>query len=34
MFNKDEQYLINGFRRRVWNRHELLKVDAAEGKDD
>ena len=33
-FIKDNQYLINDFRRRVWNRWESLKVDAAEGKDD
>ena len=33
-FTKYNQYLINDFRRRVWNRHELLTVDAAEGKDD
>ena len=32
-FTKDNQYLINDFRRRVWNRHELRKVDAVEGKD-
>ena len=32
-FIKDNQYLINDHRSRVWNRHELLKVDAAEGKD-
>ena len=30
---KDKQYFINDFRRRVWNRHELLKVTASEGKD-
>ena len=30
---KDNQYLINDHRRRVWNRHELLKVEAVEGKD-
>ena len=33
MFIKDNQYQIMDVRRRVWNRHELLKVDAAEGKD-
>ena len=33
-FIKHNQYLINDFRHRVWNRHELLKVDVAEGKDD
>ena len=33
-FIKDHQYLIDdGVRRRVWNRHELLKVDGVEGKD-
>ena len=30
---KDKQYLINDHRRRVWNRHELLKINASEGKD-
>ena len=30
---KDKQYIINDFCRRVWNRHELLKVDASQGKD-
>ena len=34
-FIKNNQYLINdGVRRRVWNRHELLKINAAESKDD
>ena len=33
-FIKDKQYLINDHRRRVWNRWELLKVNASEGKDD
>ena len=32
-FIKDKQYLINDHRRRVWNRHELLRVNASEGKD-
>ena len=32
-FTKDNQYLINDFRRRVWNRWELLKIEGAEGKD-
>ena len=32
-FIKDNQYLINDFRHRVWNRHELLRVDGVEGKD-
>ena len=31
---KDNMYLINDFRHRVWNRWELLKVNAVEGKDD
>ena len=31
-FIKDNQYLINDFRHRVWNRHELLRVDGVEGK--
>jgi len=31
-FIKDKQYLINDHRRRVWNRHELLKVEGVEGK--
>lgn len=30
---KDNQYLINDHRRRVWNRWELLKIEGAEGKD-
>ena len=33
-FIKDHQYLIgDGVRKRVWNIHELLKVDGVEGKD-
>jgi len=32
-FIKDNQYLINDHRRRVWNRWELLKIEAAEDKD-
>ena len=32
-FIKDKQYLINDHRRRVWNRWELLKINASEGKD-
>ena len=32
-FIKYNQYLINDHRRRVWNRWELLKIDASEGKD-
>ena len=32
-FIKDQQYLINDHRRRVWNRWELLKIEGAEGKD-
>ena len=32
-FVKDKQYLINGHRQHVWNRHELLKIESAEGKD-
>ena len=31
-FIKDKQYLINDHRRRVWNRWELLKITASEGK--
>ena len=27
------QYLINDHRQHVWNRHELLKIESAEGKD-
>ena len=31
---KNNQYLINdSSRKRVWNRHELLKVEGEEGKD-
>ena len=33
MHLKDNQYRINDLRRRVWNRWELRKVDAVEGKD-
>ena len=34
-FIKNNQYLINdGVRRRVWNRHELLKISGVEGEDD
>ena len=32
-FTNDKQYLINDHRQRVWNRHELLKIGSAEGKD-
>ena len=33
-FIKNNQYLINDAnRKRVWNRHELLRVDGVEGKD-
>ena len=34
-FIKDNQYMINDAnRKRVWSRHELLKIKGAEGKDD
>ena len=32
-FIKDNQYLVNDNKRRVYNRWELLKVEGAEGKD-
>ena len=32
-FIKDKQDLTNDHRQRVWNRHELLKIESAEGKD-
>ena len=32
-FIKDNQYLINDHRRRVWNRWELLKIEGSQGKD-
>ena len=31
-FIKDNQYLINDHKRRVYNRFELLKIEGAEGK--
>ena len=31
-FIKDKQYLVNDNKRRVYNRHELLKVEGVEGK--
>ena len=34
MFIKDKQYLLNDYeKKRVYHRHELLKVEGAEGKD-
>ena len=32
-FIKENQYLINDHRRRIWNRWELLKVDDVQDKD-
>jgi hypothetical protein len=32
-FIKDNQYLVNDNKRKVYNRWELLKIDGAEGKD-
>ena len=32
-FIKDNQYLVNDHKRKVYNRSELLKTDDAEGKD-
>ena len=32
-FIKDNQYLINDNKRRVYNRWELLKIEGSEGKD-
>ena len=29
---KDKQYLVNDNKRRVYNRHEVLKVEGVEGK--
>ena len=34
IFYKDKQYLVNNNTRKLYSRHELLKVNAAEGKDD
>lgn len=34
LFYKDKQYLVNNNTRKLYSRHELLKVNAAEGKDD
>ena len=30
---KDNQYLVNDHKRKVYNRWELLKIEGAEGKD-
>ena len=32
-FIKDNQYLVNDNKRKVYNRWELLKIEGAEGKD-
>ena len=32
-FIKDKQYLINDGKRRLYSRHELLKISGVEGKD-
>ena len=33
-FIRNDQYLINAAnRKRLWSRHELLKIEGAEGKD-
>ena len=34
LFYKDKQYLVNDNKRKLHSRHELLKINAAEGKDD
>ena len=34
-YNKDfKQYLVNTPSKRLYSRHDLLKIEAAEGKDD
>ena len=34
IFYKDKQYLVNNNKRRLYSRHELLKISGVEGKDD
>ena len=34
IFYKDKQYLVNNNKRRLYSRHELLKISGSEGKDD
>ena len=34
IFYKDKQYLVNDNKRRLYSRHELLKITGVEGKDD
>ena len=34
IFYKDKQYLVNDNKRRLYSRHELLKISGSEGKDD
>ena len=34
MYITDTQHQISDLRRRVWNRHELLTINAVEGKDE
>ena len=33
MFFKDKQYMINDNKKRLYSRHELLKISGVEGKD-
>jgi hypothetical protein len=32
-FIKDNQYMVKNEKRRVYNRHELLKISGSEGKE-
>ena len=34
IFYKDKQYMVNDNKRKLYSRHELLKINAAEGKDN
>ena len=34
LFHKDKQYLVNNNTKKLYSRHELLKISGAEGKDD
>ena len=34
LFHKDKQYLVNNNTKKLYSRHELLKISGSEGKDD
>ena len=34
LFYKDKQYLVDDSKRKLYSRHELLKISGNEGKDD